>query len=206
MAESVAIPSVQTLVQVSKCIQNFFGQLFLGDLVVTITDLLADFRLSRPFVPDDDTPLSGLSVRGWRADPGLLNVVSSVTDTSFVALTCIKTTALSRKFTKSYPYRPKPRHHSRLVTAAIKALRLAGSDRSRQDRLEQTNARTARRVPRSASPLCDTSRVPLQTRWAGWQIISASVCCPALLLRETGGWSWFRIICVEGLPYAARGA
>ncbi len=94
MAESVAIPSVQTLVQVSKCIQNFFGQLFLGNLVVTITDLLADFRLSRPFVLDDNILASGLSVRGWRADPGLLNVVLSVTDTSFVALTCIKTTAL----------------------------------------------------------------------------------------------------------------
>ncbi len=86
MAESVAIPSFQTLVQIIERFQDLSGQFFLREPVVTVPELLSDLGLVRALVLYDNVwPWLLRSV--GRVIPSSLDLVSIILDTTFVALT-----------------------------------------------------------------------------------------------------------------------
>ena len=86
MAESVAIPSFQTLVQISERIQDLSGQFFLRQLVILAPELLPDLGLVRAVVLYDNIALGTFrSVR--RVIPSSLETMTIIRDTTFVALT-----------------------------------------------------------------------------------------------------------------------
>jgi hypothetical protein len=60
MAESVAIPSFQTLVQISKRLKDVSGQIVLHELVVAVSELLSDPGLVRAVVLNDHIMLRAL--------------------------------------------------------------------------------------------------------------------------------------------------
>jgi len=91
MAESVAIPSFQTLVQISKRLQDVSGQFFLRELVVTVPKLLPDPTLVCSVVIDDHVLLGAFKRNGRRVSPSSLATGLNITVTTFVALTRINT-------------------------------------------------------------------------------------------------------------------
>ncbi len=86
MAESVAIPSFQTLVQISERFQDLPGQFFLREFVVVAPELLSDLGLVRAVVLYDNVAL-GIFRSVRRVIPGSLETMTIIRDTTFVALT-----------------------------------------------------------------------------------------------------------------------
>lgn len=60
MAESFAIPSFQTLVQISKRLQDISGQFILREFIVPVSELLSDLGLARAVVLYDNVMLGTL--------------------------------------------------------------------------------------------------------------------------------------------------
>jgi hypothetical protein len=111
MAESFAIPSFQTLVQISKRLQDISGQFILREIVVPLSELLSDLGLARAVVLYDNVVLGTFRGSVRRVIPSSLFVVIIIIVTTLVALTCVKAPQFSDEFAESHPNSPDPRHH-----------------------------------------------------------------------------------------------
>ena len=115
MAESVAIPSFQTLVQISKRLKDVSGQIVLHELVVAVSELLSDPGLVRAVVLNNHVMLRALRESVRSIVPRSLIVTDSIIVATFVALTAVKSSELCASSFESRPESLESWHRSRPV-------------------------------------------------------------------------------------------